>query len=418
MSRLFEPGSRLPPANGADCRNGTPPARRRCRRIALYSHDTQGLGHLRRNLLIARSLCANGETPIILLLSGLREASAFAMPMGVDCVTLPSLGKSEDGLYYPRSLGVPMADLIKVRSQALDSVFRSFEPDALIVDKVPRGAFDELLPGLAELRAIGRTRTILGLREILDDPATVRREWEAGDYERVIRDYYDRVWIYGDRRVYDPIAEYRIAADIAERVRFTGYLNPKSLDPPAASLRRAPGAPHTALCVVGGGRDGVPLAEAFLDADLPGRGILVTGPLMPDEARRRLRGLAAMRPHLEIHGFVTDPCPLLERADAVIAMGGYNTVCELLASRKPALIVPRVRPRTEQLIRATRFAELGCLDVLHPDQLCPAAIGAWLSRPPRSPVECAFDFGGVARLPRLLAELFEHPVPELADVRP
>jgi predicted glycosyltransferase len=140
---------------------------------------------------------------------------------------------------------------------------------------------------------------------------------------------------------------------------------------------------------------------------------------MPDEARQRLRGLAASRRNLEIHEFVTDPCPLMERADAVIAMGGYNTVCEILASRKPALIVPRVRPRTEQLIRATCFARLGALDSLHPDQLSPAAIGAWLAaRPPRPAVEHRFDFDGVARLPHLLAELFHHHAPEPADARP
>src|SRR5207245_9171333 len=91
-------------------------------RIALYSHDTQGLGHIRRNLLVARALCARGEAPVILLLSGVREAAAFSMPPGVDCVTLASLGTGVDGRDFPRSLVVPMADLLKVRRSRLMAV--------------------------------------------------------------------------------------------------------------------------------------------------------------------------------------------------------------------------------------------------------------------------------------------------------
>src|SRR5207249_3710258 len=232
-------------------------------RIALYSHDTQGLGHIRRNLLVARALCARGESPIILLLSGVREAAAFSMPPGVDCVTLPSLGKSVDGRYFPRSLDVPMADLIKVRSSGITAVLRSFDADVLIVDKVPQGVFDELLPGLGALRARGRARIVLGLREILDDAEAVRREWEEGDYTSAIRAFYDRIWVYGDRNVYDTVREYGFPEDIAQRVRFTGYLNPLDVADPEQEANRwlfdavlpEGGSRPISLCLVGGGRD-------------------------------------------------------------------------------------------------------------------------------------------------------------------
>lgn len=379
-------------------------------RIALYSHDTQGLGHIRRNILISRALCRGGEAPVILLLSGLREATAFAMPPGVDCVTLPSLGKGVDGQYFPRSLDMPMADLIDVRSRAITAVLRSFDPGVMIVDKAPRGIFDELMPGLELLKSRGR-HIVLGLREILDDPATVRAEWSDGGYEATIRAYYDRIWIYGDRDVYDTVSEYDLAPDIAGKARFTGYLNPLDGGRPATGGDPLEGLGHDGgpldLCVVGGGRDGVPLAEAFLQCRLPGAGVLVTGPLMPAESRERLKTLAAGRRSIRVLEFVTDPCPLFERADRVIAMGGYNTICEIMAFRKKALIVPRVRPRTEQLIRAECFARLGLLDMLHPDDLAPSALSSWIeaidSRP--AVVEPAIDLGGVARLPALLDEI-------------
>lgn len=394
--------------NGSSNGNG-----RRGPRIALYSHDTQGLGHIRRNILISRALCRGGESPVILLLSGLREATAFAMPAGVDCVTLPSIGKGVDGQYFPRSLDMPMADLIDVRSRAITAVLRSFDPDVMIVDKAPRGIFDELMPGLEMLKSRDR-RVVLGLREILDAPDAVRAEWSDGDYEATIREFYDRIWIYGDRDVYDTVSEYDLAPDIAEKVRFTGYLNPLDGGPPSAGPDPLEGLRHDDgpldLCVVGGGRDGVPLAEAFLQCRLPGAGVLVTGPLMPAESRERLKTLAAGRPSVRVLEFVTDPCPLFERADRVIAMGGYNTICEIMAFRKRALIIPRVRPRTEQLIRAECFARRGLLDVLHPDDLGPQALSSWIdsidSQPRLLPLaEHAIDLGGVARLPALLEEV-------------
>jgi len=161
------------------------------------------------------------------------------------------------------------------------------------------------------------------------------------------------------------------------------------------------------LCLVGGGRDGLALAEAFLRATKPGTGVVVTGPLMPAESRDSLRLLAAQHPRTHVLEFVTNPCPLLERADRVVAMGGYNTICEVLAYRKPALVVPRSEPRTEQLIRAARFAALGLVDMLHPSDLTSQAISAWLMGNAERPTaaEEVMDFSGVRRLPGLLQEV-------------
>ena len=390
-------------------------------RIALYSHDTQGLGHIRRNLLIARALSGGGTAPIILLLSGMHEATAFTMPDGVDCLTFPSLGKATNGEYFPRSLNVSLSKLIELRSKTICAALKSFQPEVLIVDKVPLGAFDELLPSLKWLRARGQTRLVLGLRDILDHPDTVRREWAAGGYESAIHKYYNRIWVYGDPSVYDPVREYGFAAEIAAMVCYSGYLNPQDVEHgPRESeaedrqgtlrnLNLPPG--PLALCLVGGGRDGLPLAEAFLRAALPAHtnGVLVTGPLMPDNARAELRSLTAHRTDVRILEFVTDPRPLVRQAERVIAMGGYNTICEILAFHKPALIVPRVEPRTEQLIRAARFADLGLLDMLHPQDLSPVALSQWLagdstSSAPRQGVG-VLDFEGVLRLPSMLEEL-------------
>jgi predicted glycosyltransferase len=58
-------------------------------------------------------------------------------------------------------------------------------------------------------------------------------------------------------------------------------------------------------------------------------------------------------------------------ADLVVSMGGYNTLVEILTLEKRALVVPRVRLNSEQLIRASLFERLGLMRMFHPDHLSP-----------------------------------------------
>ena len=136
-------------------------------------------------------------------------------------------------------------------------------------------------------------------------------------------------------------------------------------------------------------------------------GLLVTGPCMPASVRARLVRSVAGHPCRRVVSFVHEPTRLVRRADRIVTMGGYNTVYEVLSFDKPALIVPRVRPRREQLIRAERLQALGLVDVLHPEALSAAALSTWLARGP-APVRPArerIDFNGLSRVPQLLEEL-------------
>jgi len=123
--------------------------------------------------------------------------------------------------------------------------------------------------------------------------------------------------------------------------------------------------------------------------------------------RRRVARATVGRPGRRIVRFLSEPTRLVRRADHVVAMGGYNTICEVLSFRKPALIVPRVAPRREQLIRAECLQALGLVDVLHPADLTPRALSDWLAQA-RTPPPLArrrVDLNGLTRVPQLLAEL-------------
>lgn len=385
-------------------------------RVALYSHDTMGLGHMRRNLLIADSLVRSSEPPVVLLIAGAREAGGFAFPPGVDCVTLPSLRKEGAGQYASRHLDVQFEDLHALRSHAIRAVLEEFAPDVLIVDNVPRGAVRELDPALTALRARGRTRCVLGLRDVLDEPRVVRWEWDRAANEDALREYYDAIWVYGDPTVYplDDVCEF--SADLKDKTRYTGYLDQTLRTRSSEGLnkdeldRASESQPERlVLCLVGGGQDGAALAEAFTQAELPDGsvGVLLTGPFMPAETRESLMRRASASSRLRVLQFVAEPGALLRRADRVIAMGGYNTVTEVLSYEKDALIVPRVEPRLEQLIRAEALRERGILDVLHPDELNSGTLSAWLQRETRHRVRSRerVDLSGLQRLPEYLDEL-------------
>jgi predicted glycosyltransferase len=363
------------------------------------------------------ALRRSGLKPVIVMIAEARQTGWLPMPDGVDFVTLPALRKVCNGSIKPRFLEVSNKDIIKLRSRLIRSAIKAFKPDALIVDHLPLGAAGELGTTLERLRRHGETRCVLGLRDVLQDAETVRATWAQPDTANAIRDFYDAIWIYGDRAVYDHLREYGLVEPLASKARYTGYLDQRvRLEVAGAQggqllANLPPG--RLALCVVGGGSDGGALAEAFARAELPAdmAGLIVTGPYMAPQARQRLARITQRRARMTLLDFVPEPASLIDRADRVIAMGGYNTICEMLSFEKHALIVPRVRPKLEQWIRAERIRELGLLEVLHPDKLSPQALAEWLLRDlgPPPPSRSRVDLGGLDRIPALLSDLITRP---------
>ncbi|MGI9455654.1 MAG: glycosyltransferase family protein [Aeoliella sp.] len=388
-------------------------------RVALYSHDTMGLGHLRRNLLIADSLAGLPLRATNLLITGALEANFFRLPARADCLTLPRWRKDTAGGYASGQLEMTGHDLARLRASSICSALDVFAPDLVIVDKAPTGTAGELLPALEMLAERGETRIVLGLRDVLDAPEIVKQDWLSADHANTIDQFFDAIWVYGDRRIYDLISEYGMPDKVSNKVTFTGYIDQSArvgvshasttqlLDTFSA---RGP----ICACLVGGGQDGVSLAQAFIDA-LPEEGtvgVLVSGPFMPPADMRHLQSLAKQRDNVYVLDFLPEADLLIERADRVVAMAGYNTVCSLLSFEKQALLVPRTHPRREQLVRAERLAELGLIDFLHPDQVNSHALRNWLLGPTvrRPAARDHIDFGGLENINRLTRELTSKPV--------
>jgi predicted glycosyltransferase len=345
-----------------------------------------------------------------------REAGIFDFPENVDCLSLPALRKDADGNCTPRRLRIELPELIRLRRDVITSALSQFSPDVLIVDHLPRGALGELVPSLETLSRRG-TQLVLGLRDILEEPETVRTEWSrAGNHEAIER-FYDAIWIYGDPAVFDLLSEYDFPRAVAAKARFTGYLNPAA-SPEAQGAGDAEtlavkvlDQARFILCQVGGGQDGLRIAQAFVESEMPDGyvGVLLTGPFMPASEREALCRRAHRQPSkFHVLDLISEPAALLSLADKVITMGGYNSVCEVVAHDKHALIIPRTSPRREQLIRARKLAGLGLVEWLDPDDLSPRAISEWLQRPvPAARLRHRMDMRGLDRASRYLAQILE-----------
>jgi predicted glycosyltransferase len=341
----------------------------------MYSHDTYGLGHLRRTLAIAGFLAKSIPHLNTLILTGSPVAHNFVLPARTDYVKLPSVVKTGEGQYHARSLNLTPEDTVGLRATLIRDAALHFAPDVVLVDHAPTGMKGEALPALRALRnELPRTRIALGLRDILDEPDKVRRDWDQANVYGSIFELYDRILVYGQRDVFNTIDEYAFPAPLAARTAFTGYIRRDDPLHLPAVLRDELGLTGAdfVLVTAGGGGDGAELHSISLEALAMLRqerselqAVVVTGPLMDAEEHARLEMLASsMKDTVHMIPFHRDIPGLMRAASLVVSMGGYNSVCEILASGTPGVVVPRTHPRLEQHIRAVAFARLGLLDMV------------------------------------------------------
>ena len=338
-------------------------------RILIYSHDSFGLGHLRRCRSIAHSLVSRYKGLSVLILSGSPIIGSFDFKARVDFVRIPGVIKHRDGEYTSLGLHIDLEQTLQMRETIIYHTAISFKPNIFLVDKEPTGLQGEVLSTLKMLKQQGCIN-VLGLRDVMDEIGQLKLEWARKKVPPVLDSLYHDIWVYGLKEMGSPIDGMDLPASTLDKIAYTGYLGreipsdrnwvaPLDLDEPFI------------LITAGGGGDGVEMIDLVIqayesDADLPYRGIKVTGPFMPPNNQQDFHDRCDVLSNVEIMTFDSHIELLMEKAIAIVAMGGYNTFCEILTLDKPALIVPRSVPRQEQLIRAERALKLGLVSMLDP----------------------------------------------------
>ncbi len=353
------------------------------RKVLIYSHDTFGLGNIKRMLEVARQLVDSHPDTSVLILTGSPMLHAFRIPPRIDYVKLPSLARTADGQYIVKFLSIHYQDTVRLRANLILSTVIDFQPDLIIVDKKPFGVGNEFAPALDVLqRRSNRPKLVLLLRDILDSPAATRAVWNKNGYFAAIESHYDQVLVVGSPEIFDVRVEYSFPPAAAAKVRFCGYIGRERGRVGREATRRSlalTDAP-TVLVSAGGGEDGYDLLSTYLEGLMFDDGrtrfesVILCGPEMPATLRARLHARARQLPHARVLDFSDDMMSLVEAADLTVSMGGYNTICELLTLKKRAIVVPRTRPVQEQWIRADRMSRLGLLRALHPDHLTPKTL--------------------------------------------
>jgi len=350
-------------------------------RLLVYSHDTFGLGHLRRNLNLIRALSTRFPGFSALLVTGSPMVHRYSMPKGADYLKMPAVRKVAPEAYEPRTLSMDGAGIHTLRSNLLLRTIRDYDPNVLLVDHSPVGMRGELRPSLEWLAERKDCIRVLGLRDIVDEPAHVIEQWNNDHVYDALRDLYDHVVVYGSPIVYDPVQAYAFPPELVAKTRFVHYVCDEDEEGERAATAGGRSAapsdlPLIAVSIGGGDGGAREVIGTFLEmyeqlSDKIGfRSKILTGPFVPDDEAAAFRARAAGFP-IEIEIFVPSTIPLYREAELVVSTTGYNTATDLLRYARRAVLIPRVLHRKEQLIRAQRLAELGLATCLHGDEVTP-----------------------------------------------
>ncbi len=384
------------------------------KRILMYSHDTFGLGHLRRCRTIAHSLVENFSGLSVLIISGAAIAGAFDFRARVDFVKIPSVIKLRSGEYTSLDKHIDLSETIRMRESIIRHTAESFRPDIFIVDKEPMGLQGEISDTLGYLKS-QKTTLILGLRDVMDSPHLLAAEWKRKALIPKIDNTYDHIWVYGPEKFYNPMIGLDIPQAMRERITFVGFLKREAQAmQDGLSTHKQQG--DYILITPGGGGDGVALVRGVMaayehDSNLGHKTLIVFGPYMPGKERSEFLIQSQALDSVEVIDFDSRMEELIAGAKAVVSMGGYNTFCEILSFDKPALIVPRTTPREEQLIRTERAAKLGMVDMLLPEDAenpvkMSAALKTLPDRPKPSERAENIELNGLNNVSQIIGHIF------------
>lgn len=338
-------------------------------RVLMYSHDTFGLGHLRRVRTLAHALVEENKDVSVLILTGSSIIGSFDFRTRVDFVRIPGVIKLRNGDYTALKLHMDIDETLAMRASIIRHTAQTFDPDLFIVDKEPLGLHGEVESTLQDLNERG-VPCVLGLRDVMDEPALLEPEWKRKRAIPALSKYYDEIWVYGLPQICDPLEGLQIPKSVQRKMVYTGYL-PRSepAEPSMSTFTPSKIDRPYILVTPGGGGDGEEMVNWVLNAyetdkDLPHPALIVLGPFMQTENQAAFKQRADELENVEVITFDARMETLINQSVGIVAMGGYNTFCEILSFDKPAVIIPRRYPRREQLIRASRAQELGLLRML------------------------------------------------------
>ncbi|WP_426126440.1 glycosyltransferase family protein [Pararhizobium sp. PWRC1-1] len=336
----------------------------RAPRAFFYVQHLLGIGHLARASRIARALAEDDFD--VTVVTGGTPVSGFPGPL-VHHVALPPITAGDAGFSGLADIeGNPVDDAFKDnRKERLLAAFHQSQPDIVIIEAFPFGRRQvrfELLPLLEAIAAMdNKPLVVTSLRDILQERSKPGRDEET---VALVKEYFDRVLVHGDPAFARLEDTFPLAADITDKVIYTGLV--------AAPAPVQPTERFDVIVSAGGGAVGNALIRAALEAAKsiakPLSWALITGPNLPQSD---FDAISADAPaHVNVTRFRPDFASLLAGTKLSVSQAGYNTVCDILRAGCHALFIPfTAGGETEQTVRAERLEKLGLAHVLTEDDL-------------------------------------------------
>ncbi|WP_119387844.1 glycosyltransferase family protein [Taklimakanibacter lacteus] len=364
----------------------------------IYVQHLLGIGHLARVSRIASAL--EQAAVDVTLVSGGPPVTGF--PTGqVRVVQLPPI-RSRDAAFSALvdQDDQPVSAALKAqRCERLLAEFDALDPDVLIIEAFPFGRRQmrfELLPLIERAKARVRPPLIASsVRDILQEN---RKAGRAEETLALIKDFFDLILVHGDPGFARLEETFPRAAEIRERIAYTGLVAGASAPSPDR---------FDVVVSAGGGIVGqrlvatAAMVAARLAAQWP-RWCIITGPHFPPGEKAALA--ATLPAGIRLETFRADFPGLLANARLSISQAGYNTVCDLLQARCRAVLIPfAAGGETEQSERARRLAELGLAAVVTENELTPESLAAAMAGAP-SPATHKISLDGAAETARILAQ--------------
>jgi predicted glycosyltransferase len=311
-------------------------------RFVITSCEWAGFGHVHRSALIAQALLARDPGARVVLITGVAIRPPWLRDPSVELVRVP----------HP-SAG-PTDAVLSERARTFATVMERFAPDAVLVERQPFGLRGELRAGLERARARG-TAIALGLTDVLGDPDDVAAEI-AGPTWAGVRELFGTVVVYGERRVCDHVARYRVP--IAPR--YCGWVTE-----PVPPLDRQDDLLLVAVTEDDREAD-IAATAAAVGLRRGWRVVVVTdAPGDGPPVRRRRRGAVGLAAMAEIRHDGPPPAPLMAVAGAVVLTPSAPLMALALAAGCRPVLVRRRSPPGDHDARATRFADLDLADLVH-----------------------------------------------------
>ncbi len=328
--------------------------------ILFYVQHLLGVGHVRRIILIAQA-CLNAGHDVHLVLGG---DTKLPMPLpDCPCHTLPPIQSSRDDLSTLVNMHqqTVSASDFEQRSTILLSLLESIQPAALVIEMFPFGRRQfsaELEPVLAEAQS-QNIITLCSIRDILVQPAAHKRESKNQWIADKANQWFDEILVHGDPNLITLDKTFPIQK-LDTPLYYTGLVAPTA--PPSNRVRSG------IVVSAGGGAVGYQLLRtALLAASEPGlnrlKWTIITGPNLP---KKQIETLQSIKPsNAKLIQAVPDLPAVFARHALSISQSGYNTVCDLLASQTPAILVPfSEQGQGEQQHRAEKLAELSLAQMI------------------------------------------------------